>query len=97
MRCGKLKTYKLSDSLDILNILAAVTWKRLNMETPQHGNVSKKRTHNTNLMSSSLIKKINNYFTINLGEVRLRRKLRRGPSAVARMAIRGPSTETRTG
>ena len=34
------------------------------METPQHGNVSKKRTHKTNLMSSSLIK---NYFTINLG------------------------------
>ena len=27
------------------------------METPQHGNVSKKRTHKTNLMSSSLIKK----------------------------------------
>ena len=27
-------------------------------ETPQHGNVSKKRTHKTNLMSSSNIKKI---------------------------------------
>ena len=39
------------------------------METPQHGNASKKRTHKTNLMSSSLIKKkfFNNYFTINLG------------------------------
>ena len=35
----------------------AVTWKRLNTETPQRGNVSKKRTHKTNLMSSSLIKK----------------------------------------
>ena len=37
------------------------------METPQHVNVSKKRTHKTNLMSSSLIKNVNNYFTINLG------------------------------
>ena len=42
------------------------------METPQHGNAStrkclKKQNHKTNLMSSSLIKKINNYFTINLG------------------------------
>ena len=39
------------------------------METPQHGNASKKRTHKTNLMSSFLIKKkyFNNYFTINLG------------------------------
>ena len=38
-------------------------------ETPQHGNASKKRTHETNLMSPSLIKKkyFNNYFTINLG------------------------------
>ena len=26
-------------------------------ETPQHGNASKKRTHETNLMSPSLIKK----------------------------------------
>jgi len=34
-----------------------VTWKRLKTETPQHGNVSKKRTHKTNLMSSSLMKK----------------------------------------
>ena len=34
-----------------------VLWKRLNTETPQHGNASKKQTHKTNLMSSSLIKK----------------------------------------
>ena len=52
-----------------LLLVQSVTWKRLNTETPQHGNASKKRTHKTNLMSSSLIKKkyVNNYFTINLG------------------------------
>ena len=41
-----------------LNPVSMVTWKGLNTETPQRGNVSKKRTHKTNLMSSSLIKKI---------------------------------------
>ena len=30
---------------------------RGDMETPHHGNASKKRNHKTNLMSSSLIKK----------------------------------------
>ena len=33
-----------------------VTWKRLNTETPQHGNASKKQNHKTNLMPSSNIK-----------------------------------------
>ena len=37
----------------------SVTWNCLNTETPQHGNASKKRTHKTNLMSSSLIKRNN--------------------------------------
>ena len=32
-----------------------VTWKRLNTETPQHGNVSKKRTHKTNTNLRSLM------------------------------------------
>ena len=57
-----------------------------------HGNAStreclKKRTHKTSFMLSSLIIKIyfKNYFTIYLGYIRLRRRLRRRPSAAAMM------------
>ena len=70
------------------------TSKGIDMEMPQYGNAStrkciKKWTHKTNLMSSSLIKKcFNNYFTIILGYVRLRRRLQRGLSAAARGAER---------
>ena len=37
--------------------MGGVTWKRLNTETTQHGNASKKQNHKTNLMSFSNIKK----------------------------------------
>ena len=43
-------------------VIEMLRWKRLTAETFHHGNASKKRTHKTNLMSSSLIKKIRNYF-----------------------------------
>ena len=34
------------------------------METPQHGNVPKKRTHKTNLMSSSLNLKLKRLYSL---------------------------------
>ena len=37
--------------------------KGCNMETPQHGNVSKKLTHKTNLMSSSLNLKLKRLYS----------------------------------
>ena len=40
-----------------------VTWKRLNTETPQHGNASKKQNHKTNLMSSSLNLKLKRLYS----------------------------------
>ena len=53
------------DILAVFNqtIFSGVTWKRLNTETPQRGNVSKKRTHKTNLMSSSLNFKIKRLYS----------------------------------
>ena len=41
-----------------------VTWKRLNTETIQHGNASKKQNHKTNLMSSSLNLKLKRHFRV---------------------------------
>ena len=73
-----------------------VTWKGLNTETPQRGNVSKKRTHKTNLMSSSLIKKITIILPLIQGKLGCATGYEGGPSAAARMATRGPSAETRT-
>jgi len=40
-----------------------VTWKRLNTETTQHGNASKKQNHKTNLMSSSLNLKLKRLYS----------------------------------
>ena len=40
-----------------------VTWKRLNTETAQHGNASKKQNHKTNLMSSSLNLKLKRLYS----------------------------------
>ena len=40
-----------------------VTWKRLNTETPQQENASKKNNHKTNLMSSSLNLKLKRLYS----------------------------------
>ena len=51
------KPFTLADK--ITNLLAELLYSCYygDMETPQHGNASKKKNHKTNLMSSSLIKK----------------------------------------
>ena len=50
--------FRLAVHEGIMLIFLWVLWKRLTAETSHHGNASKKRTHKTNLMSSSLIKKL---------------------------------------
>ena len=44
-------------------VKAVVTWKRINTETTQHGNASKKQNHKTNLMSSSLNLKLKRLYS----------------------------------
>ena len=44
-------------------LVGPVTWKRINTETTQHGNASKKQNHKTNLMSSSLNLKLRRLYS----------------------------------
>ena len=45
------------------DVFFLVTWKRINTETTQHGNASKKQNHKTNLMSSSLDLKLKRLYS----------------------------------